>query len=56
MLEAGKRDIASLKRVEQWYPRQDSNLRFRLRRPVPYPLGHWGAAGSIIEAAEAEVK
>jgi hypothetical protein len=25
-----------------WYPRQDSNLRFRLRRPVPYPLGHWG--------------
>jgi hypothetical protein len=28
-----------------WYPRQDSNLRSGLRRPVPYPLGHWGTRG-----------
>ena len=28
-----------------WYPWQDSNLRFRLRRPAPYPLGHRGTCG-----------
>jgi hypothetical protein len=25
-----------------WYPRQDSNLRPRLRRPVLYPLSYEG--------------
>ena len=25
-----------------WRPRQDSNLRTRLRRPVLYPLSYWG--------------
>ena len=26
-------------------PRQESNLRSRLRRPVLYPLSYWGARG-----------
>src|SRR5690606_27989855 len=28
--------------IEQWYPRQDSNLRPWLRRPVLYPLSYGG--------------
>lgn len=28
--------------VGQWYPRQDSNLRSWLRRPVLYPLSYGG--------------
>jgi hypothetical protein len=27
-------------------PRQDSNLRTRLRRPVLYPLSYWGETGA----------
>ena len=29
-------------------PRQDSNLRTRLRRPVLYPLSYWGVSTSIV--------
>jgi hypothetical protein len=30
--------------TSQWRPRQDSNLRHRLRRPVLYPLSYGGGA------------
>jgi hypothetical protein len=32
-------------------PRQDSNLRFRLRRPALYPLSYGGSAGRQAAAA-----
>jgi hypothetical protein len=34
--------IATLTRSFASRPRQDSNLRTRLRRPVLYPLSYWG--------------
>jgi len=33
--------------IEQWYPRQDSNLRHWLRRPVLYPLSYGGVLTSV---------
>src|SRR5690606_2673956 len=30
----------------EWYPRQDSNLRTWLRRPVLYPLSYGGGVGT----------
>ena len=39
-LYAGNRDRCGFERG--WRPRQDSNLRFRLRRAALYPLSYGG--------------
>ena len=41
-IESAARDMAD--RRSRWRPRQDSNLRHRLRRPVLYPLSYEGMA------------
>ena len=33
--------------VEPWRPRQDSNLRTRLRRPMLYPLSYEGSMDAV---------
>ena len=41
--------------TSQWRPRQDSNLRHRLRRPVLYPLsygGFWRALNPLTSIGE----
>ena len=41
----------------RWYPRQESNLRTRLRRPVLYPLSYGGSSlGHLIDAAAADAR
>ena len=35
----------SLARGKKFYPRQESNLDLRLRRPTRYPLHHGGTGG-----------
>jgi hypothetical protein len=42
--------------VSDWHPRQDSNLRSRLRRAVLYPLSYGGSGRSRIVASRAVVQ
>lgn len=39
---------AVLPNAEAWYPREDSNLCLRLRRPTLYPLSYGGPQGAIV--------
>ena len=39
--------VRARRRQSQWCPRQDSNLRNRLRRPVLYPLSYEGVCPSV---------
>ena len=39
---SGRRPPGSVRKIV-WYPRQDSNLRFRLRRAALYPLSYGGS-------------
>lgn len=41
---------SGLGNVDWWYPRQDSNLCLRLRRPTLYPLSYGGSVTHRIAA------
>ena len=42
---------ATMRRHITLCPRQDSNLRFRLRRPALYPLSYGGSSESVAAGA-----
>ncbi len=47
----GLRHVGSFRASGGWRPRQDSNLRFRLRRPTLYPLSYGGVAAPSLTTA-----
>ena len=52
----GSRGQASGAEKGRWYPRQDSNLCTRLRRPVLYPLSYGGEIAFYYKSVPSKIK